>query len=109
LTAIPYPHHYFASMEANHAASEHEEEIRQAASLIRGSRFLTAFTGAGISVESGISPFRGEGGLWSRYDPRLLELVFFMSEPKRFPTRSPEIPRDPDHRFCAAKLKTDSL
>jgi NAD-dependent deacetylase len=29
---------------------------------------ITAFMGAGISVESGIPPFRGEGGLRSRYD-----------------------------------------
>ncbi|GAB4222553.1 MAG: NAD-dependent protein deacetylase [Acidobacteriota bacterium] len=32
-------------------------------------RYLVALTGAGMSVESGIPPFRGEGGLWSRFDP----------------------------------------
>ena len=37
--------------------------IKEAVSLIRSTRYLTAFTGAGISVESGIPPFRGEGGL----------------------------------------------
>jgi len=56
--------------------------IRAAASLIRSARYLTAFTGAGISVESGIPPFRGEGGLWSKYDPRMLELDYFLSHPE---------------------------
>ena len=56
--------------------------IARAASLIRGTRHLTAFTGAGISVESGIPPFRGPGGLWSKYDPRLLELSYFLKHPE---------------------------
>lgn len=56
--------------------------IRQAAALIRSARHLTAFTGAGISVESGIPPFRGPGGLWERYDPRLLELSYFRAHPR---------------------------
>ncbi|MGI6319216.1 MAG: NAD-dependent deacylase [Firmicutes bacterium] len=30
---------------------------------------VVALTGAGISVASGISPFRGPGGLWEKYDP----------------------------------------
>lgn len=57
--------------------------IREAASLIRSARYLTAFTGAGISVESGIPPFRGPGGLWSRYDPRMLELDYFLHHPEK--------------------------
>ena len=56
--------------------------IGDGARLIRGARHLTAFTGAGISVESGIPPFRGEGGLWSKYDPRLLELSYFIKHPE---------------------------
>jgi NAD-dependent deacetylase len=54
---------------------------REAASLIRSARYLTAFTGAGISVESGIPPFRGAGGLWDRYDPRTLEIEYFLRHP----------------------------
>jgi len=58
-----------------------ESRITAAASLIRGAAYLTAFTGAGISVESGIPPFRGAGGLWDRYDPRTLEIEFFLRHP----------------------------
>ena len=57
--------------------------IHKAVELILTARYLTAFTGAGISVESGIPPFRGEGGLWSRYDPRMLELDYFLAHPER--------------------------
>jgi len=63
--------------------TERNNQIRKAADLVRGARYLTAFTGAGISVESGIPPFRGEGGLWSRYDPRMLELDYFLANPER--------------------------
>jgi NAD-dependent deacetylase len=56
--------------------------IKEAASLLRSARHLVAFTGAGISVESGVPPFRGAGGLWERYDPRMLELAYFRRHPK---------------------------
>ncbi len=60
-----------------------QDVLREAARLIRQSRYLTAFTGAGISVESGIPPFRGPGGLWSTYDPRMLELGYFLAHPEK--------------------------
>lgn len=57
------------------------DSILKAAQSIRSSKFTVVFTGAGISVESGIPPFRGENGLWSKYDPRYLDLEFFHTHP----------------------------
>ena len=55
--------------------------FRQAADLLKQSNYTTAFTGAGISVESGIPPFRGATGLWSKYDPVVLDIGYFHSNP----------------------------
>jgi len=43
--------------------------IQRAAKDILHSKKTIAFTGAGISVESGIPDFRGAQGLWQKYDP----------------------------------------
>jgi NAD-dependent deacetylase len=53
------------------------ERIRKAIGIIRDDRHLVAFTGAGISVESGVPPFRGPDGMWSSYDPKYLDLSYF--------------------------------
>lgn len=55
----------------------------QVAELISKAKYPTAFTGAGISVESGIPPFRGEGGLWNKYDPDFLTLTAFHRMPEK--------------------------
>lgn len=55
----------------------------QVAELISKAKYPTAFTGAGISVESGIPPFRGEGGLWNKYDPNILTLTAFHMMPEK--------------------------
>lgn len=56
--------------------------IKSAAQFIRQSSFTMVFTGAGISVESGIPPFRGEHGLWNKYDPQVLDLHYFLNNPE---------------------------
>ncbi len=57
--------------------------LQQAAEMLRTARRAVAFTGAGISVESGIPPFRGPEGLWSRYDPQILDLRYFHAYPRQ--------------------------
>jgi NAD-dependent deacetylase len=39
------------------------------ATVLRNARRVVAFTGAGVSTESGIPDFRSPGGIWTRYDP----------------------------------------
>jgi NAD-dependent deacetylase len=46
-----------------------DELINKAAGDILKAKKVVALTGAGMSVESGIAPFRGEGGIWEKYDP----------------------------------------
>ncbi len=58
------------------------EALDRAAAILRCARRAVAFTGAGISVESGIPPFRGPDGLWSRVDPSLLDIERFRAEPE---------------------------
>lgn len=38
--------------------------LERAAALLRRARRVVAFTGAGVSAESGVPTFRGAGGLW---------------------------------------------
>ena len=45
------------------------DDYRKIADLIRDKGYAVGFTGAGISVDSGIPAFRGGQGLWEKYDP----------------------------------------
>lgn len=56
--------------------------IKQAANIIKSARRVCAFTGAGISVESGIPPFRGKNGLWNKYNPEFIEINYFLKNPQ---------------------------
>ncbi|HET7326777.1 MAG TPA: NAD-dependent deacylase [Nocardioidaceae bacterium] len=45
-------------------------DIGSLAELLADAERVVAFSGAGISTESGLPDFRSPGGLWTRYDPR---------------------------------------
>ncbi|MHA1291775.1 MAG: NAD-dependent protein deacylase [Promethearchaeota archaeon] len=59
-----------------------EDIYRLAARWILKSKHTVIFSGAGISVESGIPPFRGKNGLWNKYDPIFLHKNYFKAHPK---------------------------
>src|SRR5262245_47058937 len=66
------------------ADSSLDATIRRAAQLLLAAEYVTALTGAGISVESGIPPFRGPGGLWTKYgEPPMDGYQRFLQDPKK--------------------------
>ncbi len=85
-------------------------DLQTVAHLLQTSRYAVAFTGAGVSVESGIAPFTGVGGLWNQYDPKFIEINFFFANPKRsweemkkiFFTDMHNAQPNPAHRALAA-------
>ncbi len=59
-----------------------DAEIRRAAEMLIGARHPVALTGAGLSVESGIPPFRGPGGIWTKYgEPPMDGYQRFLRDP----------------------------
>ncbi len=57
--------------------------LEAAGALLRDPPFLV-LTGAGISVESGLPPFRGPGGIWTRFDPEEYgHIDTFESDPEK--------------------------
>src|ERR1700693_6490370 len=59
--------------------------VERAAELIGSARRGLALTGAGVSAESGIPTFRGEGGLWTQYDPvKVASIEYFMADPSAY-------------------------
>ncbi|MGD9345292.1 MAG: NAD-dependent deacylase [Candidatus Aminicenantes bacterium] len=62
-----------------------EESYKAIAADIRRAKRAVAFTGAGISSESGIPTYRGTGGLWSKYDPdRYANIHYFKKDPSYY-------------------------
>lgn len=60
------------------------QKAEEAALLIMDRLPSVILTGAGVSVESSIPPFRGLGGLWEKYDPMLYGHIDTLStEPEK--------------------------
>ena len=59
-----------------------DARIARVVRLLTGAQRTVAFTGAGVSTESGIPDFRSPGGIWSRYRPVLFQ-DFLTSESAR--------------------------
>ncbi len=51
---------------------------------LNSSNYCVAFTGAGISTESGIPDFRSKDGLYSKISPEIFDLNLFHSKPEIF-------------------------
>jgi NAD-dependent protein deacetylases, SIR2 family len=84
--------------------------VRHAADLLSAARSGLALTGAGVSAESGIPTFRGEGGLWTKFDPiKVASIDYFMADPSAYWKVSKDRGRvalvarpNPGHRAIAA-------
>jgi NAD-dependent deacetylase len=59
-------------------------KIDEIAYEIRRNGNVVALTGAGMSVESGVPPFTGPGGIWTKYDPEEFgHISTFMCDPAK--------------------------
>lgn len=58
------------------------KEIEKAAELIKKPGHVVVFSGAGISVESGLTTFRGKGGLYEKYNPSIFDISNFRKNPE---------------------------
>lgn len=64
----------------------YEQEVTQAANLLRKSRYAVAMTGAGISTPSGLPDFRSrDSGMWKKVDPIAVASIYgFRRDPSAF-------------------------
>ncbi len=61
-----------------------QDAVEEARALVEEAKSVVAFTGAGVSTASGIPDFRGEGGLWERFDPSDFRYERFLEDPAGF-------------------------
>lgn len=69
----------------SHLAAGPRVTVERAAGLLGSAAHGLAVTGAGVSAESGIPTFRGEGGLWTKYDPvKVSSIDSFLADPASY-------------------------
>ena len=60
-------------------------EIDKLKEIVSTARRIVAFTGAGISAESGIPTYRGDDGVWHKYDPaKYANIHNFLKDPQYY-------------------------
>ena len=59
------------------------DDIERLRDMIAAATRIVAFTGAGISTESGIPDFRSPGGIWTKYKPIYFDDFMFSEEMRR--------------------------
>ncbi|MBI2171630.1 MAG: NAD-dependent deacylase [Chloroflexi bacterium] len=75
---------------------EQREGLEKASRILAGAQHVVALVGAGMSAESGIPTYRGQGGLWTRIgepDPRAFQN--FAADPKGWWERMLDRDRNP--------------
>ncbi|ADB61556.1 Silent information regulator protein Sir2 [Haloterrigena turkmenica DSM 5511] len=60
------------------------DDLESLADEIRSADTVVAFTGAGISAPSGVPTFRGDGGVWEKFDEGQFTYGRFRSDPAGF-------------------------
>lgn len=89
--------------------TDHDKDVETLRHMIEDAERIVAFTGAGISTESGIPDFRSPGGVWTKYQP--IEFPDFLASEemrreswrRRFATQSEigEVEPNRGHRAIA--------
>ena len=62
-----------------------DSQIKQLKELILTHKSAVAFTGAGISTDSGIPDYRSPGsGAWEKYDSSIVSIPGFLKDPTQY-------------------------
>ena len=72
-------------MEGNTLSKDElDKRIEIAVKILKNCNNVIAFTGAGMSTESGIPDFRGKDGVWKKIDPKTATIQYFKAHPEKY-------------------------